>query len=569
MVNFAGDIFLQLGMIVIFAALGAVLLRIFRQPQILAYVLVGILLTPVFHLITDTDIISSMSSIGIAFLLFLVGLEMDIQALRSVAIFSALGGTMQVLLVFVIGYGLSLLSGFTAIAAGYIGLLVAFSSTMVVLKILSDRRELQTLQGRMIIGILLLQDVIAIFALSLLNSINGFSIILIALAFAKFLALFAIAFLSSKYLFPTLFRFAARHQEVLFVSSLAVCFAFAIVFQYLGFSLAIGAFIAGVALGNLPYHLEIIGKMRSLRDFFALLFFVSLGMGLSLTAVQHQWKDLLFFLLLIMAIKPVIVLLLCSRFKYTAKPSFFTANALGQIGEFSLILAAQGLALGHLSQELFSVVVLAALVSITATSYTIKYQYALYTFFAKPLRWFCRFTTEGIEYLSSEKRPEIILCGHNRIGYSILRHLASVQEKVMIVDYNPEVIAKLVEEGRHCLYGDVTDEEIIERMHLSRIRMLISTVPGLQDSIHLIKKVHAANKKAMVIVTAADIESALQLYVEGATYVIMPHFLGGEHVGKMISQLQNKPVALHAERKHHLKHIHERRALGHQHPVQG
>ena len=566
MAGFAGDTFFQLGLIVILSAAAIFLLRLLRQPQILAYVLVGIIITPLLHLVTDTGIIESMSIVGIAFLLFLVGLEMDLSALKSVALISTLGALMQVAFLFLIGYFISVVVGFLPITAIYLGLIVAFSSTMVVLKTLSDRRELQTLHGRIVIGILLMQDVVAIFALSLIDSVGSFNFLLLGLGIAKFLLLFAVAFLSSKYFFPFLFRYAARHQEMLLVLSLAVCFAFSLVFQRLGFSLAVGAFIAGICLGNLQYRVEMIAKMRSLRDFFALLFFVSLGMALSLTAVRQHWVLLIILLVLTLIVKPVVVLLLCSLFKYAKKPSFFTANALGQIGEFSLIFAAQGLQQGHLSQELFSLVVLDALLSITITSYVIKYQYRLYALFSGPLRIFTRFTAEGMEYLPTEVQPQIILCGHNRIGYSILKHLQKFRQKVLVVDYDPEVITSLVKEGYHCLYGDVTDEEILERMHLPRISLLISTVPGVQDNLRLIKKVRSVNKKANVVVTAADIESALLFYAQGATYVIMPHFLGGEQVGKMIGQLHFKSGELFQEGKKHIEHIQERQALGQEHP---
>src|SRR3989338_5195646 len=293
MIDAAGDVFIQLGMVIILAAIAAFLLRLFKQPQILAYVVVGVLITPVFKVITNTSIIESMSIIGIAFLLFIVGLEMDLKALRNVAFVSSVGGLIQIILLFVLGYVVALLLGFLSLEASYIGLILAFSSTMVVIKLLSDKRELHTLHGRIVIGILLMEDIVAIFVLSVLSSINSFSVPVFGIAMLKFVSLFLIAFLLSKYVFPVSFRFAARHQELLLILSLAVCFLFSLSFQYLGFSIAIGAFVAGVALGNLDYNLDIISKVKSLRDFFALLFFVSLGMGLSLAVIKLAWLPLI------------------------------------------------------------------------------------------------------------------------------------------------------------------------------------------------------------------------------------------------------------------------------------
>jgi len=224
-------------------------------------------------------------------------------------------------------------------------------------------------------------------------------------------------------------------------------------------------------------------------------------------------------------------------------------------------LGAQGLALGHISSNLFSTIIIVTLISITFTSYFIKYEHWFYRVFQVPLKIFDFFTTEDLEYLPNEVKPRIILCGYNRIGYSILRSLQHVKNKTLVVDYNPEIIAQLVKEGYHCLYGDVTDEQIIERMNLPQVQMLISTVPELTDNQLLIKKVQNANKRAKIIVTAADIDDALKLYHQGADYVILPHFLGGEHVSQLINEVHDGKRTLHEEKKKHIFHLHERRML--------
>ena len=567
MIGVTGDVFLQLGIVVVVAAVIAFVLRWLHQPQILAYVLAGILLTPVFGIITDISIIESMSTIGIAFLLFLVGLEMDLKALKSVALVTTFGGLIQILLLVTLGYALAIVLGFFHVEALYIGLFLAFSSTMVVLKLLSDKRELQTLHGRIIVGILLVEDVVAILALSFLSSLQDFSPSLFRLAFLKFLVLFAVAFICSKFLFPRVFRFAAKRQELLLVSALAVCFLFSLAFYSLGFSIVIGAFLAGLTLGNLEYNVEIVAKMRSLRDFFALLFFVALGMGISFGAFRELLIPLAVLLFAVVILKPLIIMFICSLFKYTKKPAFLAATALGQMGEFSLLLASQGLLLGHVSQGVFSLIVLVTLLSITLSSYTIEWGNSLYKLLLKPLKIFDLFTTEGLEYLPTKSLPTIALCGYNRIGYSILQSLKDVKKKVLIVDYNPEVIAKVAKEGYHCLYGDVTDEEILERMNVGRLTLLVSTVPEMKDNLFLIRKVREENKSVKIIVSASDITEAFKLYDAGADYVILPHFLGGEHVAQLISKVRAKKVKLHEERKKHLEHLQRRKAEGHEYPV--
>ncbi len=572
-----GDFFIQLGLIVMLAGGLAYLLRLFRQPQILAYVLAGILIKPILNLISqfttipgfniliDQSLINSMSIFGIAFLLFIVGLEMDLKALRSVSLVSSLGGLIQISILGTLGFLVALLLGYVSIEAAYVGLILAFSSTMVVMKILSDKKELNTLHGRITVGILLMEDIVAILALIVLNS-TDFTLSIIGLAILKFLILFVLAFLASRYLFKYIFRFAAKNQELLLVTALSVCFLFSLAFNYFGFSIIIGAFIAGVALGNLEYSFEIIGKMKSLKDFFALLFFVSLGMGISFAAIKSNWIVIVILLGIIIFFKPMLIMTICSVFKYTKKPSFMVANSLAQIGEFSLILVAQGLALGHVSDELFSVTVFVALASITLTSYYMEYNGFFYRILDKPLSLFDKFTTEGLEYLPTEVKPTIALCGHNRIGYSILRDLRKVKKRVIVIDYNPEIINKMVKEGYHCIYGEVTDDEIIDRMNIKKLKILISTIPGLKENLYLIKRVREVNKKVNILVAANNIDEAMKYYEEGVDYVILPHFLGGEHASNIVTNVRTKKLNLERKRKDHIRNLKNRQAIGHEHP---
>jgi len=563
-----GDLFFQLAIVVTIAAFSAFLARLLKQPQILAYVLVGILITPVFHLVTDTSIIESMSTIGIAFLLFIVGLEIDIKKLKDVTLVATFGGTIQIALLFLTATLIALALKFQSTEAIYIGLALAFSSTMIVMKFLSDRRELNTLHGRIIVGILLIEDLFAILALSILTSLNGFTILFLGVAILKFVSLFALAYLCSKYVFPYIFRFAARNQELLLITSLAICFLFSFAFHYLGFSVAIGAFVAGLALGNLEYNWEIIGRVRPLRDFFALLFFVSLGMTLSLGIIKTMLVPLIIFTLFILLFKPLLITIICSVFKYTKKPAFLSALHLTEVGEFSLIIAAQGLLLGHISEDLFSMIVVLALFTITLTSYSTKHKDWIFNMFEKPLRVFDIFNTEGTEYLQTEIKPTVVLCGHNRIGYSILKSLKTIKKKVLIVDYNPEIIFRLVKEGYHCIYGEADDSEIMEQMNLKNIKHLISTIPYLNINLVLIRKLRSVNKKARIVLTANNIDDALKMYKSGADYVILPHFLGGKHVANLITNVRKRKINLKSERETHITELKERKSMGHEHPTQ-
>lgn len=587
------NIFFDIGIVIIIATVFAFIAKSLKQPLIPAYVLAGIIIGPVLGLITNTEVITNLSEIGIAFLLFIVGLEMNLRKLRDVGLVSSVGGLVQMLSIFTVTFILAVFLGFIYQEAIYLGLIIAFSSTMVVVKLLSDKRALDTLHGRIIIGFLLMQDILAILVLSILNTMDNFSFIFLVLSLVKGVVVFLVAIGASRYLFPALFEFAAKSQELLFISAVSISFLFSIVFanigkiiifligllgfslssnmiSYLspGFSIAIGAFVAGITLANLPYNIEIIGKVKSLRDFFAVIFFVSLGMELLLGSFMALLKPLLIFLVLIIFLKPLITMFLCSFFGYKKRTAFSTSISLAQISEFSLIIVAQGLFLGHLSQEIFSLTVILAVITIVLTSYFIKYEDRVYFKLAGVLEIFDKLTGAygHLEYLP-RKKHEVILCGYNRIGYSIVNTLKKLKKKLLVVDFNPEVIGELIKEKVPCIYGDIGDSEILERINLKGAEMVISTVPIKRDNLLLIKKTKEQNKKAMIFVTSTQIKNALDLYDAGADYVILPHFLGGEHVSLLIEDFTSDINSIIKTKINHIEDLKKRRTLGHEHPA--
>ena len=587
------NIFFDIGMVIIVATVFAFIAKTLKQPLIPAYVLAGIIIGPVLGLITNTEVITTLSEIGIAFLLFIVGLEMNLRKLKDVGLVSSVGGLVQMLSIFTFTFILAVFLGFVYQEAIYLGLIIAFSSTMVVVKLLSDKRALDTLHGRIIIGFLLMQDILAILVLSILNTMDNFTFIFLVLSLVKGVVVFLVAIGASRYIFPALFEFAAKSQELLFISAVSISFLFSIIFanigkiiifligllgvslsadmvEYLspGFSIAIGAFVAGITLANLPYNIEIIGKVKSLRDFFAVIFFVSLGMELFLGSFMALLKPLLIFLVLIIFLKPLITMFLCSFFGYKKRTAFSASISLAQISEFSLIIVAQGLLLGHLSQEIFSLTVILAVITIVLTSYFIKYEDRVYFKLAGVLEIFDKLTGAygHLEYLP-RKKHEVILCGYNRIGYSIVNTLKKLKKKLLVVDFNPEVIGELIKDKVPCIYGDVGDSEILERINLKGAEMVISTVPIKRDNLLLIKKTKEQNKKAMIFVTSTQIKNALDLYDAGADYVILPHFLGGEHVSLLIEDFTSDINSIIRTKIKHIEDLKKRRTLGHGHPA--
>ena len=562
------DVFFEIGAIIIIATILAFISNKLKQPLIPAYIVAGLLLGPIYSLVTHKEIITNLSEIGIAFLLFIVGLEIDLKKLKDVSIVAGLGGTIRSLSMFTIGFIIALILGFAQKEAAYIGIIIAFSSTMVVVKLLSDKRELDTLHGRIIVGILLLEDLLAILVLSVITSLDGNSFATATFSLIKGIVLLLVTLISTKYLFPKLFKISAKNQELLFLSSIAVCFLFSIIAYYLNFSIAIGAFLAGLSLANLPYNLVIIGKVASLKNFFSTIFFVSLGMELKVDSIKILMIPLIVLLFLVIFIKPLITMFLCSFFGYKKRVGFITSISLAQISEFSLIIVAQGLLLGHVSRNILTLTILVAITTMTITSYFVKFDNGIYSRLKPCLKPFDKFTQKykELEYMPRKRRVEVILCGHDRLGYSIGRTIEKLGKRLLVIDYNPEIIKALIKKKIPCLYGDISDMELLERLPFKNAEMVISTVPSSRVNKVLIEKVKEINKKAIVYVTTTSVEKALELYGHGADYVVLPHFLGGEHVSLLIEKFKGDIDKIIKNKTKHIEELKHRQSIGHEHP---
>ena len=554
-------IFLSIGLIIIVAGVGAYLARALRQPLIPAYILVGILLGPVLKIITDKTIITAMSEMGIAFLLFSVGLELNLKKLKDIGNVATVGALAHMGLLFGASYAAFKILKYNNLTSIYVGLILMFSSTLVIVKLLSDKNALDTLHGRIIIGMLLMQDIVAIIALSMLNSIGEPMLGPVVLMFLKGILIFIVGLALAKIIFTSVFKFAAKNDELLFLLAIMVMFVFAIIYNYVGFSIVIGAFIAGLLLGSLPYNLEIIGQIKGIKDFFAVIFFVSIGLELIPVSLSKIALPLGVMLGLTLIILPFITLFILSLFGYKKRTAFLTSISLAQISEFSLIIVALGFSKGHLSPEIFSLTILVAIITIGITAYVIKFDDKLYQWFGKKMVLFDKLNKhnkELISYLEEGVQHKVVLIGYDRIGYSILQKLKSLRKNV-VVDLDPDIIRNLIRKKIPCIYGDIGDLEIIKRLRLEEAELVISTVPSHQDSMLLIKKVREFNPEATIIVTSFDADDALELYKRGADYVVVPHFLGGEHISLILEELTTDLNKLLKIKISHMKALQERK----------
>ena len=533
--------FFQIGVVFILATLLGALVRFLKQPLILAYILAGLILgTFGATRLVSPEALDIFSQFGVAFLLFMVGLELRLTDIRQIGKLALIVGLGQIILTFISGFLICLTLGFGTLLSVYIGLSLVFSSTVIVIKLLSEKNELDSFYGRVTIGLLLVQDFVVILILMFLSGFKGgyqSSFLPFLFIFAKGLGLFLlVSFLAKKWI-PFLFEAMARSQELLFLTAVAWCFLFASLSRLLGFSLEIGAFLAGVSLSALPYHYQISSRIRPLRDLFITLFFVGLGMKL-------LWQPKLAFLIpaLVLSIfilvgKPIIVFLLMSFLGFRKRVSFLTSTSLAQISEFSFILMAMGYSLGHLTSEDVSKVTTVGVVTICASTYLILGGRKI---FQRISCFLAFFEKEQIHEVGSRtaKLPEdhIVLIGCNRTGEDILEFLKKKEAPYLVLDFSPEVIQQLEAQEVPCLFGDVSDEEILTQLNLEKAKIIISTVPSLDDNLFLVSWVKAKSAKALVLVTASYPEEEEALYRAGADYVILPHLLGGKHVAHLLAE---------------------------------
>ena len=549
----------DISIVIITATALAYLGKFLKQPSIIAYILAGIILGPLgFSIIKNTETISLFSELGIIFLLFIVGLQLDVNKIKGIGTPALIIGIGQVLFTAAIGYIIAR-SWFAPLPSLYLALALTFSSTVVVVKLLLDKNELLTLHGRIALGVLLVQDMVAIISLVFFSSLGNVTRSVILTNIGKITIFFILTLATARFIIPYILQFVARSTELLFLGALSWAFVVVAAADYLSFSTATGAFIAGVTLASTPYALEISSKIHSLRDFFVTIFFVALGMQITPGPLKLYLTPIIIFSLFVIIGNPLIMLVITTLYGYHKRTAFLTSLYLAQISEFSLVLIALGFSLGHIPAQLVAIIASIATLTIGLSTYLIMYGDSFFTLF-KPFLWWAPRKREDFTY-DHKALYETILCGYNRSGYAILEKLKKLKQKFIVVDYNPDTIKSLMNQHIPCIYGDVGDIDTLEELHLKKINMLISTVPSVDDNLLLMKTIKKENKRALLIVTADQIDEALKLYENGADYVIIPHFVGGDHFALLVEDFSIKRFEQH--KKHHVDELKKRKALGH------
>ena len=554
----AEEVLIYLTLIIGVAAFLTIIARIIKQPPIIAYLIAGILVGPAFlGLIgpnaADPEIIQIFGRIGVALLLFIVGLSLDFRVLKEVGKVATLAGAGEVLVTATAGFLISLALGFSFTPALYLAAAIAFSSTVLVVKILSDKKELNKLHGRIALGILIIEDFIAALVLMIIPIIKSGNLEFILAGLIKILGIIIAVFLLSNFVLNKFLNFLARSPETLFLFSISWALLLAVAFNYLGLSLEIGALIAGMAFASSKYTLDLSGKIKPLRDFFVVLLFVFFGSQLIGPLNSDLIIKALVFSIFILIGKPIIVMTFTSLFGYKKRTSFLVGSSLAQISEFSLILVLLGFNLGYIDQNIMNLAILTSVITIGISSYTMHHSHTIFDKISRLLNIFERNVTE--KEMKKKKSYKIVLFGYHRLGYKILQTIKKMKVPFLVIDHNPKVILALGKEGIDCVYGDAGDKDFLEEIDLDKAELIISTIPEEQINLTILEKLKEIDSKASFIGTADQPRSALDLYNEGADYVILPHHLGGQYVSEMIEGIKISKGKYKNEGKKHQKEL--------------
>ena len=561
------QIFIHLSLIILIVFVISFIMRLLKQPQIIGYIISGIIIGPFFlDFIPAGDTLLVFSEIGISFLLFIVGLHLNPKIIREVGKISLITGIGQVLFTSLVGYFICILLGFSPLTSLYISVALSFSSTIIIMKLLSDKEALDKLYGKISVGFLLVQDLIAIIILVIVASFSSgadagevlFSVLI------KGILIFSILFAFSYYILPKFNCFFSKSQEFLFIFAISWGFGISALFSYIGFSIEVGALIAGILLSMFPYSFEISSKLKPLRDFFIISFFILLGSQMVFGNIHEMILPIVLLSLFILIGNPLIVLILMGVFGYSKNTGFMAGLTVAQISEFSLILIALGYKVGHLSNEILSFVTIIGLITIAGSTYMMIYSDRIYPVISKYLSVFEKKKLK--EKPSINKNYEYILLGENRIGFSLMKTFMNMKKDYLVVDFNPVRVKKLSLKGISCIYGDVSNIEFLESIRILDAKLVVSTIPEKEVNMALLNLIRGKNKDIIVIVTARQIADAFDLYKAGADYVIMPHFLGGEYTSRIIEKAKNNKDVYKKEKEKQIKDLKERLGEGQEHP---
>ncbi len=529
-------IFIDISLVLAIAIGIAFIIQLLRQPLIIAYILTGILAGPLLlNLINSSQqSFDIFAKFGVILLLFLVGLSLNIDYLRRIGKVAAVTGIGQAIFTSFFGVVILLALGFNFITAAYLAISITFSSTIIIMKLLSDKREQRSVYGRYTIGLMLVQDMIAIALLILLPSVGAGASLATSLLmlFVKVIVLVSLVYFLSRVVLPVLLEKVAGSSEFLLIFTLAWCFAISGLAEWVGISLEVGAIIAGLSLGSSVYRTEISSRIKPIRDFFIALFFIILGSEMSVDNFSASIVPSIILSLFVLVGNPLILFTLYRMMKFTRKTSFLAGLTAAQVSEFGFVFLFIAAGLGYVSDSILSIFTIVALITIFVSSYLITYNKEIYKFIRPLFRLFGPDKHKGRK--EEFEAYDVLIFGYHRLGWKICEALKEMNISFAVVDFDPMAIKKLTARQIPYFFGDVTEVDFLCELPLDQTKMIISTLPRADDQLTLIKHIRMTNKKTLLIANLSHSQFLDKLYQAGADYIMMPHLLSGQWMGNLL-----------------------------------
>ncbi|QED37351.1 cation:proton antiporter [Antarcticibacterium arcticum] len=530
--------FFEIALILFFAAVLGAIGQLLKQPLIVMFIALGILVGPSFlNIVRSTEYIHLLAEIGIAILLFIVGLKLDLRVIGAVGKIALLTGLGQIFFTSLIGYFLGIGLGFSSMHSFYIAVALTFSSTIIIIKLLSDKKEIDSLHGQIAIGFLIVQDIAVILVMIILSAIGqpgdiplGYEILKTLLSGSL---LFAIALIAMRWIIPGLSFFLARSQEMLILFAIAWAVTLAAIGELMGFSGEVGAFLAGVSLASSDFKELISSRLISLRDFMLIFFFVNLGANLDLSIIGSQVPSALIFSTFVLIGNPVIVLIIMGFMGYRKRTSFLAGLTVAQISEFSLIFAGLGFSIGHITGETVALITLVGLITIGLSTYLILYSHQIYEVISPALEIFERENPYREAQLDPKNNDyyDLIILGLGRFGGKIARLLDKEHPEVKFlgVDFDPMVVRNWQLQNHNVVYGDIEDPDLLERIPFKNAGCILSTVSDREHSLQLIRNLRRNDYTGKVYLTAIHDSDYQFLNNFGVNEVLLPHQMAAKN----------------------------------------
>lgn len=486
----SSSLFYQLSVILIMAGLAGFLATMLRQPIIIAFIATGVLLGPdvlgVMGAVDDKSAISTLANLGIALLLFMVGLKLDVSLIRRLGATAMMAGTLQIIITMTLGTGFCMALGLSLVPSLAIGLALSFSSTIIIVKLLSDKREIESLYGKMSLGILIVQDLVVILAMVGLNALSA-GTGMEGLNIGSFVGIFiklgvVIAFITVFILFcaDPLARRLARYSELMVIFAIGMAATMAALCHAIGLSKELGGLLAGMTLASTPFRTIIVARLSSLRDFLLVFFFVGLGSQLSLGTIGSQIQDALILSVFVLIMKPVIVMAVMGVLGYRKRTSYMAGITLGQISEFSMIFAALAATTGIMSTGEANLVTLVGFITIGVSTYLMIYAPYFYNILENALEIFERKQLIKTDEFPEEKKIhgyDVFIFGIGRYGTSMAREFQNYGAKVLAIDFDPEAIKHAQKQSIATLYGDASDPELPSHLPCDEVHTAVICIP--------------------------------------------------------------------------------------------